>query len=169
VATEHQREVFKALLKSMREDAGLTQRQLAARMEVDASTVAQWEIGRSAPREELAAKLEHVLDADPPGVFRVLLGFAVRDDLALPGIVTFHEVTANDRWLTDEQRLYLRTLHTAMTRHTRQIAAARKDHEIEQALAKAEQDRLDAPPGDDPDRQDHERARSSAEANSRGR
>lgn len=168
MATEHQREVFKALLKSMREDAGLTQRQLAARMQVDASTVAQWEIGRSAPREELAAKLEHVLDAEPPGVFRVMLGFAVRDDLAVPGIVTFHEVTANDRWLTDEQRLYLRTLHTAMTRHTRQLAAAREDREIEQALAQAEQDRSYLP-ADDPDRLDHDVERAIAEAGTQGR
>lgn len=168
MATEHQREVFKALLKSMRETAGLTQRQLAARMQVDPSTVAQWEIGRSAPREELAAKLEQVLDVDPPGVFRVLLGFAVRDDLAVPGIVTFHEVTANDRWLTDEQRLYLRTLHSAMTQHTRQMAAAREDHEIEQALAQAERDRGHVP-ADDLGHQAHEVERASAEAGSQGR
>lgn len=35
-----------------------------------------------------------------------------------------------------------------MTRHTRQVAAAREDHEIEQALAQAERDRGYVPADD---------------------
>lgn len=130
MATEFQRTIFKGLLKTSREDAGLTQRDLAARMQVDPSTVAQWEIGRSAPREELAAKLEHVFDADP-GTFRTVLGFEVREDVTMPGVTTVRDAIAADRWLTGEQRHYLTLLYRDMVRRTRSQERAAIDAAID--------------------------------------
>lgn len=148
MATEFQRTVFKGLLKGMREDAGLTQRELADRMQVDASTVAQWEVGRSAPREELAAKLEHVLDTSP-GVLRALLGFQVREDVVMPGVTTVRQAVEADRWLTSEQRHYLTLLYTDMVRRTRASEQAAEDAAAEEALAREEWDASHVPDDDE--------------------
>lgn len=125
MATDFQRTAFRTLLKTAREQARLTQRELAAAVGVSPSAVAQWEGGSSAPREDLATRLEQTLDAEP-GTFRMVLGFAPRD-LRIPGVMTHAEIVEADPDLTPCQRRLLHVIYDEMTRDTRS-AAQRAEH-----------------------------------------
>lgn len=127
MATDFQRIAFRAAFRTAREAAGLTQRQVAAKLGCAPSTVAQWDGGVSAPREDMAARLEQLLDAEP-GEFRQLLGFAFRD-LTTPG--SFAEAVESDRWLRPDQRRLLNAIHDHMVtanRHADQQAQQRAEH-----------------------------------------
>jgi transcriptional regulator with XRE-family HTH domain len=116
VATGFQRTVFKSAFKQERARAGLTQREIADALKVAPSTVAQWESGVSAPREQIAVTLEELLDTQP-GAFRMLLGY--RADQRAGGVATFAEVVENEPYLTHEQRRILRLLFDDFTATTR--------------------------------------------------
>lgn len=47
-------------IKTMREKTGFSQEVVAARLNIDRSTVAKWETGVSAPRAELLPKLANL-------------------------------------------------------------------------------------------------------------
>lgn len=117
MATDFQRTAFRAILRTAREQAGLTQRDLAAAVGVSPSAVAQWEGGTAAPREDLAAAAEHALNL-APGTFGMVLGFAPRD-LTLAGVVTHAELVEADPYLTPSQRRLLHLVYDEMTRDTR--------------------------------------------------
>ena len=48
-------------IKKMRKRIGLTQEQLACRMNIDCSTVAKWETGKAKPRADKLPELAQIL------------------------------------------------------------------------------------------------------------
>lgn len=49
------------MLQKMRIAVGLSQKKLAAKLDVDRSTVAKWETGKSKPRADMLIKLAAIL------------------------------------------------------------------------------------------------------------
>lgn len=81
MATKAQRSVFRHVLQKARSEAGLSQRELARRVEVSPGAVSQWETGETAPREDTTVALERVLELDA-GALGSLLGYVP----AAPGV-----------------------------------------------------------------------------------
>lgn len=63
-AAPHSR--YGAALRAAREDKGLSRVKLAAKLGVDGSALAHWEVGRYLPSADKRAKLAKLLDVEPP-------------------------------------------------------------------------------------------------------
>ena len=48
-------------IKSAREKSGMTQQDLAMKLEIDQSTVSLWEVGKTQPRAKLLPRLANIL------------------------------------------------------------------------------------------------------------
>lgn len=91
-ATEHEPlELTAEVISKLRQDAGLTQRELGERLGVTPETVANWENGRTHPRSaQLAIELVRALNPPPERSERTLLlpppAFTLSEDLTLAAI-----------------------------------------------------------------------------------
>jgi transcriptional regulator with XRE-family HTH domain len=64
VAKIHPRRIRKVFLTEWREHYGLTQKQLAERLECDVMTVSRWELGKTAMRSDSMAAVAEALGGD---------------------------------------------------------------------------------------------------------
>ena len=76
------RVIFSEILKKLRAEKGLSQRELAERLFVTRSTVARWENGSRLPDASMISRLSRCLNAD----FSTLLSIAAENDNA-PNII----------------------------------------------------------------------------------
>ena len=78
------RVIFSEILKKLRSEKGLSQRELAERLFVTRSTVARWENGSRLPDASMISRLSRCLNAD----FSTLLSMAAESDNAPNVIIT---------------------------------------------------------------------------------
>ncbi len=76
------RVIFADILKKLRAEKGLSQRELAERLYVTRSTVARWENGSRLPDASMISRLSRCLNAD----FSTLLSMAAENDNA-PNVI----------------------------------------------------------------------------------
>ena len=76
------RVIFSEILKKLRSEKGLSQRELAERLFVTRSTVARWENGSRLPDASMISRLSRCLNAD----FSTLLSMAAESDNA-PNVI----------------------------------------------------------------------------------
>ena len=76
------RVIFADILKKLRAEKGLSQRELAERLFVTRSTVARWENGSRLPDASMISRLSRCLNAD----FSTLLSIAAENDNA-PNVI----------------------------------------------------------------------------------
>ncbi len=114
MTTQEQREVFRRALQAARSDAGLSQRELAAKVGVSYSAVSQWEMGTTAPRQAKLRELERTLGLED-GDLGQHLGF-----LSLGAqeraLVTVADAIEKDPRLGERQRELLRTMYRELVR-----------------------------------------------------
>ena len=103
--TQEQRRIFRRALAEARRRRGLSQRDLAAAVEVSPSAVSQWEAGDTAPRPQVAAKLEAVLDLEAGSLGRLLGLLPVSP--AQTGVTGVLDALDADTKLSDRQRKLL--------------------------------------------------------------
>ncbi len=123
MATEAQRKVFCRLLQQARKEAELSQRELAKQVGVSPGTIAQWEMGETAPREGKVSALEKALDVDD-GTFGRLLGFLPMTT-AQAAASSVIEALAADSRLSDSDREMLTSIYRQLVRKRRKEASGK--------------------------------------------
>jgi transcriptional regulator with XRE-family HTH domain len=115
VTTKGQREAFRRVLRSAREDRGLSQRALARAVGRTPGAVWQWEQGKGAPNAETVAKLEALLHLETDELAR-LLGFA-QPPAGVERRTSVVEAVNADPQLGDSERELLRAVYRWLVRH----------------------------------------------------
>jgi transcriptional regulator with XRE-family HTH domain len=105
VSRDSRRAAFASALKRARTDAGLSQRQLAARSGVHYTAVSQWELAKRSPTEDQVATLEGVLSL-PRGQLGWIFGYASPPAMPTPEDAIQADPTLSDR----EKRAFLAAL-----------------------------------------------------------
>src|SRR6266542_3092040 len=101
-----------ALLKAVAE-AGISQRELARRLEVSQASVSQWLHGQTTPRPAMAVRLERELGREP-GSLLIPLGYVVVDRKGRP--LGVPEAIANDPRLGPREREVLQDVYKALVK-----------------------------------------------------
>ena len=105
MATVDRRENFARALGRARAECGLSQRQLAAALDVSQASVSQWLTGQSTPKPERVAELERALRLAPNTLARHL-GPAPSSELEQRPVMTVAEAAEADPRLGErEQRI----------------------------------------------------------------
>ena len=106
-----ERQKFAEALQKAVAEVGISQRELARRLEVSQASVSQWLHGQTTPRPAMAVRLERELGRDP-GSLLVPLGYVVVDPkgraLGVP------EAIANDPLLGPREREVLQDVYRAL-------------------------------------------------------
>src|SRR6266498_5533744 len=114
-------EFAKALQRAIA-DAGVSQRELARRLEVSQASVSQWLHGQTTPRPAMAVRLERELGRDP-GSLLIPLGYVVVDPEGKP--LGVREAIAKDPLLGPREREILRDVYRTLVnqrdRESRQL------------------------------------------------
>jgi transcriptional regulator with XRE-family HTH domain len=105
---------FAEALRQALDDAGISQRELARRLEVSQAAVSQWLHGQTAPRPAMAVRLERELGRDP-GSLLIPLGYVVVDPKGKP--IGVPEAIANDPLLGPREREILRGVYRTLVGH----------------------------------------------------
>jgi transcriptional regulator with XRE-family HTH domain len=105
---------FAEALQQAVADAGVSQRELARRLEVSQAAVSQWLHGQTAPRPAMAVRLERELGRDP-GSLLIPLGYVVVDPKGRP--IGVPEAIANDPLLGPREREILRGIYRTLVGH----------------------------------------------------
>lgn len=116
---EQRQKTFGRQLAAARSSAGVTQEDLAARLEVKQSTVSGWENGVNPPDEiETTFEIERILKVKP-GVLSRHLGYLPVE--AVQVACSFEEAIADDPYLDEADRTTLRNVYemAVKTRGTR--------------------------------------------------
>src|SRR6266542_354199 len=103
-------EFAKALQRAIAE-AGISQRELARRLEVSQASVSQWLHGQTTPRPAMAVRLERELGRDP-GSLLIPLGYVVVDPEGRP--VGVPDAVAKDPRLGSREREILLSLYRTL-------------------------------------------------------
>lgn len=109
--SDSERVVFGTALANARHDAGLTQEQLAARMNVAQSSVSGWECGHWDIPMETVFDIEHAVEV-PPGTLSRLLGFMPITHANFD----VEEAIEKDDALTPLSKVALRTMYQELVR-----------------------------------------------------
>ncbi len=113
---------FAEALRKAVADAGISQRELARRLEVSQASVSQWLHGQTAPRPGMAIRLERELGRDP-GSLLIPLGYVVVDPEGKP--LGVREAIAKDPLLGPREREILRDVYRTLVnqrdRESRQL------------------------------------------------
>ena len=113
---------FAEALRKAVADAGISQRELARRLEVSQASVSQWVHGQTVPRPAMAVRLEHELGREP-GSLLIPLGYVVVDPQGRP--VGVPEAVTKDPRLGNREREILLSLYRTLVdqrgREPRQI------------------------------------------------
>lgn len=112
--TEEQREVFRRALQQARQDTGLSQRALAAALGLSPGAVSQWELGQTAPRPAMVAKIEQELKLDDGALGR-LLGY-LPAGVQERAVVSVMEAVEADPRLGPREREILAGLYRQLVR-----------------------------------------------------
>jgi transcriptional regulator with XRE-family HTH domain len=102
---------FAEALRKAVADAGISQRELARRLEVSQASVSQWLHGQTAPRPSMAVRLERELGRDP-GSLLIPLGYVVVDPQGRP--VGVPEAVTKDPRLGNREREILLSLYRTL-------------------------------------------------------
>jgi transcriptional regulator with XRE-family HTH domain len=102
---------FAEALQKAIADAGISQRELARRLEVSQASVSQWLHAQTAPRPGMAVRLERELGRDP-GSLLIPLGYVVVDPEGRP--VGVPEAVAKDPRLGSREREILLSLYRTL-------------------------------------------------------
>jgi len=102
---------FAEALRKAVADAGISQRELARRLEVSQASVSQWLHGQTAPRPGMAIRLERELGRDP-GSLLIPLGYVVVDPEGKP--LGVREAIAKDPLLGPREREILLSLYRTL-------------------------------------------------------
>jgi len=105
---------FAKVLQRAIADAGVSQRELARRLEVSQASVSQWLHGQTTPRPAMAVRLERALGLDP-GSLLIPLGYVVVDPKGRP--IGVPEAIANDPFLGPREREILRDVYRTLVGH----------------------------------------------------
>jgi len=116
-ATPEQREVFKRELQRTRTAAGLSQRELARRLDVSPGAVSSWEAGQSAPRPHLVTQIERELELEDGRLGR-LLGY-LPASLREQAVVSVIEAVDADPELGPRERELLAGIYDQLIRQRR--------------------------------------------------
>lgn len=121
MATEAQRASFRLALQKTRNEAQMSQRELAALVGVSPGTIAQWETGDTAPRADRTVELEGALGVEE-GIFSRLLGYLPvgPQDTA---VMTVLEAIEADQRLGDRERELLATMYRELVRQRRKAVS----------------------------------------------
>lgn len=116
-ATPQQREVFSRALKRARSLSGVSQRELARRMDVSPGSVSQWEGAEAAPRPQLATRLEQELELEDGALGRLLgyLPASVQEEAA----VSVLDAVERDPRLGERERELLASMYEQLVRQRR--------------------------------------------------
>ena len=108
-----ERQKFAEALRKAVNEVGISQRELARRLEVSQASVSQWVHGQTTPRPSTAVRLERELGREP-GSLLIPLGYVVVDRkgkaLGVP------EAIANDPRLGPREREVLRDVYEALVK-----------------------------------------------------
>jgi transcriptional regulator with XRE-family HTH domain len=117
-----ERQKFAEALQKAVAEVGISQRELARRLEVSQASVSQWLHGQTTPRPSMAVRLERELGRDP-GSLLVPLGYVVVDPKGKP--LGVPDAIANDPLLGPREREVLQEVYRALVnqrgREPRQI------------------------------------------------
>lgn len=113
--------MFRRVVTQARADAGLSQRQLATKLGIGFTTVSEWERGTSAPREDTAARLEHVLGLEE-GTLGRMLGF-IPYGVQLNAVSSVTEALEADQRLGPRERDLLETMYRELVKQRDQARA----------------------------------------------
>ncbi len=102
---------FAEALRKAVADAGISQRELARRLEVSQASVSQWVHGQTVPRPAMAVRLEHELGREP-GSLLIPLGYVVVDPQGRP--VGVPEAVTKDPRLGNREREILLSLYRTL-------------------------------------------------------
>src|SRR6266536_3534109 len=124
-----ERQEFAEALQKAIAEVGISQRELARRLEVSQASVSQWLHGQTAPRPSMAVRLERELGRDP-GSLLIPLGYVVVDPEGKP--LGVREAIAKDPLLGPREREILRDVYRTLVnrrgREPRQIEP--DDHDL---------------------------------------
>src|SRR6266568_5078556 len=105
---------FAEALRKAIAEVGISQRELARRLEVSQASVSQWLHGQTTPRPAMAVRLERALGRDP-GSLLIPLGYVVVDREGRP--IGVPEAIANDPLLGPREREILRGIYRTLVGH----------------------------------------------------
>jgi transcriptional regulator with XRE-family HTH domain len=108
-----ERQKFAEALQKAIAEVGISQRELARRLEVSQASVSQWLHGQTTPRPGLAAQLERELGQEP-GSLLIPLGYVVVDRKGRP--LGVPEAIANDPRLGPREREVLQDVYRALVK-----------------------------------------------------
>jgi transcriptional regulator with XRE-family HTH domain len=108
-----ERQKFAEALQKAIAEVGISQRELARRLEVSQASVSQWLHGQTTPRPGLAAQLERELGQEP-GSLLIPLGYVVVDPKGRP--LGVPEAIANDPLLGPREREVLQDVYRALVK-----------------------------------------------------
>jgi transcriptional regulator with XRE-family HTH domain len=114
--TAEQREGFASAFRQALADLKLSGRALARAIGVSPAAVGHWRRGETAPRPEMAAKLETALELDP-GTLAHLLGYAVINQTGDGQTLSVTEAVKAESRLGPREKALLLTMYRELLRH----------------------------------------------------
>jgi len=108
-----ERQKFTEALQKAVAEVGISQRELARRLEVSQASVSQWLHGQTTPRPALAVRLERELGHEP-GSLLIPLGYVVVDPKGRP--LGVPDAIANDPLLGPREREVLQDVYRALVK-----------------------------------------------------
>lgn len=124
MATEAQRATFRLALQKARNEAQMSQRELATAVGVSPGTIAQWETGDTAPRADRTIELEGALGIEG-GLFSRLLGYLPVGPQETAVMSVLEAIEADPR-LGDRERELLAAMYRQLVRQRRKATSEAK-------------------------------------------
>jgi len=116
VPTAEQRERFASALRQALADLKLSGRALARAVGVSPAAVGHWRRGETAPRPDMAAKLETALELDP-GTLSRLLGYVVINQTGDGRALSVAEAVQAESRLGPLEKTLLMNIYRELLRH----------------------------------------------------
>lgn len=116
--TTEQRQMFGQALQRACTDLGLSQRGLAAMVDVSQASVSQWLLGRASPRPDRVAALERALRLEPSSLAR-LLGYVPYSERGHKPVMSVIEAAEADPRLGEREQRILVAVYRELIRQSR--------------------------------------------------